>query len=693
MKRLLLPVVSAFLLLLFGCESNPPTPQKSGFLKDYAKLQPMPDRPQALYYEKPNIDWSKYTQILIEPVRIQRTTSDDGSSMSRRDRLMLGIYFEYTMRDAVQRKYRIVQQPGPGVLRVRAAINDVKSADSLLNELSAPAGGAYGEVSMEGELVDAMTGERLVAMVDTKAGSMFASYSSWDDVTQAFDDWGTQLFQILSKYLGDVSDEDIAKSIAQANTMNNQQPVTSKLATKTASATSGEEDINTLLTNAAQDVQANRLTTPAGRNALDRYRKVLQLSPGNAQATAGLETIVEKYVGWGEHALQSNNRSKARLYLNKAKNILADSEAVIRLQNAIENAPIEKQVVTAPISKPKPTPQATPVSKPKPAPVSKPKPTPIAQPKPKPAPVAKPQPAAPKPAPVVVKKPEPKAFDPWNGKPGTGSANANASNLQPFLLGLKTSGGLQDIANAAKKRLKSNGFTVVGEYSPYNSTRILVVTNSTLKSIAARSEFGGYGAAIRVSITHASGGVQISYTNPIYTSNIYRMNGNLSGVANKLKQALGSTKTFGTKSGLSAKKLRKWHYMFGMPYFDDPITLASSGSYQQAVKKIESALAAGKGGAKKVYRIDIPGKDETIFGVALTQGKGSDATVMKAIDNGTLRHSAHLPYEILVSGKKAYILNGKFRIALSFPDLTMGQFMSIKDAPDAIENALKAVAK
>jgi hypothetical protein len=62
---------------------------------------------------------------------------------------------------------------------------------------------------------------------------------------------------------------------------------------------------------------------------------------------------------------------------------------------------------------------------------------------------------------------------------------------------------------------------------------------------------------------------------------------------------------------------------------------------------------------------------------------------MSSIDTGALRHTTHLPYEVLVSGKNAYMLHGKFRIAQSFPDLSMGNFMSISAAPDAIETILK----
>jgi hypothetical protein len=58
-----------------------------------------------------------------------------------------------------------------------------------------------------------------------------------------------------------------------------------------------------------------------------------------------------------------------------------------------------------------------------------------------------------------------------------------------------------------------------------------------------------------------------------------------------------------------------------------------------------------------------------------------------------LRHTAHLPYGLLVSGDAAYALAGKFRIALAFPDLGMGTFMKISGAPNAIRDSLGSVAQ
>jgi hypothetical protein len=172
----------------------------------------------------------------------------------------------------------------------------------------------------------------------------------------------------------------------------------------------------------------------------------------------------------------------------------------------------------------------------------------------------------------------------------------------------------------------------------------------------------------------------------------YRMKDGLADTAAKLEKALGKKETFGSKNGLTADKLRKYHYMMLMPYFNDQVELAKHKSYEEAVKTVENSLAAGKGGTVKVYRVDLPGKKETIFGVGIREGEGADEAVMKTVDYGELKQTAHLPYELIVSDGTVYMLHGKFRIAVDFPDLTMGTFMKISGAPSAIENTLKQVA-
>jgi hypothetical protein len=271
--------------------------------------------------------------------------------------------------------------------------------------------------------------------------------------------------------------------------------------------------------------------------------------------------------------------------------------------------------------------------------------------------------------------------------------------LKPFVLASKSVGPLADKVESTKSALSAQGFTIAGSYTPYPDAMVIVVTNNELLANAAQSEHGGFGAMQRVAVVGKKGEIQVSYTNPLYLAHAYRMKGDLRGVADRLAAALGHIEEFGAK-GLSAKQLRKYHYMFGMEYFDEPSLLAEYGSFDEAVKAVEAGLAAGKGGTAKVYRIDVPGKQEAVFGVALKMPVGGDKNmddqyIMSEIDFKDVGSVAHLPYEMLVSGGKVYALYARFRIAISFPDLAMmgkNSFMNIMGAPEAIRKALAQAA-
>ena len=275
-----------------------------------------------------------------------------------------------------------------------------------------------------------------------------------------------------------------------------------------------------------------------------------------------------------------------------------------------------------------------------------------------------------------------------------------AGEMKPFILGSTTSGNVSDQVDGVKKSLTDNGFEVVGEYSPYDSAHIIIVTNDALKKMAASHDRGGYFAGMRVSITKVGDQVQIAYTNPPYLAAAYHIKGNTSSVKDALKAALGEVKEFGPENGLDADDLEGYHYTFGMEYFDEPYSLAEYGDYKEAVAAVEKGLAAHAGGASKVYRIDIPGSKQTVFGVALSAGEGGnkymdDNFIMSEIDFKDIRSTAHLPYEILVSDDEVEALHARFRIAVDFPDLSMmgdNSFMNIMPSPDAIKDALTKTA-
>jgi len=283
------------------------------------------------------------------------------------------------------------------------------------------------------------------------------------------------------------------------------------------------------------------------------------------------------------------------------------------------------------------------------------------------------------------------------------TAQAADDRLKPFVLAEVTTGDVATVQKQVEKKLTDAGFEVVGSYSPYKDAAVIAITNDALKQNAAQSDFGGYGAAQRVAVTKVGDDVQVSYTHPTYMSHMYRMSGDLAGVTALLEKTLGNQQTFGSEKGLRVKKLRKYHYMFGMEYFDDlnMHQLAQYPNHEQALKTVEENLAKGVAGVNQVYRIEIPGKDEVVFGVSRKQpAQGGDkymdeSFIMGIIDFKDLKSTAHLPYEILVSGNKVYHLYARFRIAINFPDLSMmgsNSFMNIVESPEAIKKALTKVA-
>ncbi|HTN52438.1 MAG TPA: hypothetical protein VML50_08570 [Anaeromyxobacter sp.] len=271
-------------------------------------------------------------------------------------------------------------------------------------------------------------------------------------------------------------------------------------------------------------------------------------------------------------------------------------------------------------------------------------------------------------------------------------AGAEETRLKPFVLASRGPGELDAVVQATKEKLSAAGFELAGSYQPFPGAVVLAVTSEALRAEAARSEFGAYGAAQRVTVTKVGDELQVAYTNPLYMAAAYRMKGDLGPTANALAEALGRVEEYGPSEGKTAKDLRNYHYMIGMEYFDEPSKLGRFESHDDALKAVEAGLDAGRGGVRKVYRVDLPGGKETLFGVALSDGCASDASIMKEVDFKPIRSTGHLPYELVVSGDRVYALYARFRIAVNFPDLKMmgsNSFMNIRCAPGAIESSLK----
>jgi len=134
-----------------------------------------------------------------------------------------------------------------------------------------------------------------------------------------------------------------------------------------------------------------------------------------------------------------------------------------------------------------------------------------------------------------------------------------------------------------------------------------------------------------------------------------------------------------------------------MQYFDDPSELGTFESYEAAIAAVESGLAVSGDALTQIYRIDIPGKQQTVFGVGMKATNEDEEDLdsvfqMNVVDFEGCKKRAYFPYEVLVDGKNVEALHMRFRMALHFPNLSMmGKhgFTKLISAPGKIENALE----
>lgn len=283
---------------------------------------------------------------------------------------------------------------------------------------------------------------------------------------------------------------------------------------------------------------------------------------------------------------------------------------------------------------------------------------------------------------------------------------ATSQTLKPYILGATNSGSIDDVKALTKSGLEEAGFSIAGEYMPAEdaSRWVMVVSHPALDN-AVKSVGGltGFASTLRVGITKEDNIINISYTNPPYWGNAYfrddfdKVTGEYTKVEAAFTKAManvGEAKgtPFGSEEGQEVDDLRDYHYMFMMPYFDETKEFGEFDTHQAAIEKIIESLKWGKPGVKLVYRHDVPGTKLTLYGFALSGEKG-ETVFMPKIDLATPKHTAFLPYELLVKDNEVHMLHGKYRIALSFPDLTMGTFTKIMSTPGDIEDLLKQLVE
>jgi len=279
--------------------------------------------------------------------------------------------------------------------------------------------------------------------------------------------------------------------------------------------------------------------------------------------------------------------------------------------------------------------------------------------------------------------------------------NSIGQELSPYIKIGESTETIEQISAKVIETLKSNSFEVLGTYNPSNKSTLKVIafTRGDLKNTVIKiTDRGALAAAFKVGLEQKGGKIIISYTNPDYFLRAYLGNNynTFKSTFEKFSADLKTTfkplgNTFSPFGGtIKADKLGKYHYKIMMPYFSDPVELNEYASFDEGLKIIEANLKAKKGQTVQIYKIVYKNEKVAVFGIGLQSKEDGESVFLPKIGEA---HVAALPYEIILQGKTATMLHGKYRIALHWPELTMGTFMKIMSTPGDIEDTLEGICE
>ena len=207
------------LILTTGCASD--TMKKSGFLGDYSGLKPGPKGGADYVYIRENTDLKVYDKIMMDQVEFWFAEGAEYKGIQPDELQELADAFHKAMVEALQDGYPFVDKPGPGVMRIRPAITEVVPGKPGLNTITTiiPIGLAIssvkkattgthanvGQATLEVDILDAQTNERLAAALDQKAGEkykVFEGMTKWGHVKDAFEFWAGRFRKKLDEIHG-----------------------------------------------------------------------------------------------------------------------------------------------------------------------------------------------------------------------------------------------------------------------------------------------------------------------------------------------------------------------------------------------------------------------------------------------------------------------------------------------------------
>jgi len=249
------------------------------------------------------------------------------------------------------------------------------------------------------------------------------------------------------------------------------------------------------------------------------------------------------------------------------------------------------------------------------------------------------------------------------------SSGLFAKDVSAYLIGAHAS------VDTVKNRLNRAGFEVVTEYESVKDGVTIVFTNNALKAEAAQPK-RAHAAVLRVFVDNQE--KKISITNPVYFGRAFMQDDYNADVFEAQLSAInGVFKGLeGSVDKMDEDDLAGYHFMMGMPYYEDSDELGK-GTTAELLEKAKSY----KKGKMLLFTLKL---SDNSYLLGYDIGKRTKKFVKKI----GRANAAVLPYCVTIEDGVASALGAKYYLAVSYPLLSMGEFMTISTVPGAIAKDL-----
>ena len=220
-----------------------------------------------------------------------------------------------------------------------------------------------------------------------------------------------------------------------------------------------------------------------------------------------------------------------------------------------------------------------------------------------------------------------------------------------------------------KLKLEMNGFKVLAVDEIFKNKTVISFTNDKLLHT------NSFLSVLHMAVIKD---VEIRVQNPSYFGAAFLQDkfkyGQFMDTLKALELTLGEM--YEVEDNLKLSDLSTYHFMLGMPHFNDFIILARGSDIVEKVK--ESNLIKNIS-----YMITLP-NGATLLGHKL---KHNTYKYLKKIE--AQKNVQIFPYEVMIKDNKAFMLSPKYYLALSLPLLSMTDFLKIASAPEEIKKDIK----